>query len=105
MIVLLRLPGVPLPLIGMVAYGLVAALGLQLADRSIPFADESNGQLILLGITTSMAAASAYFLYIISTKFTGTFCSYCLISAMLSFCLFFLTFKVIVCFLFQLLGD
>lgn len=85
--------GVPLPLIGMVAYGLVAALGLQLADRNIPFADESNGQLILLGITTSMAAASAYFLYIISTKFTGTFCSYCLISAMLSFCLFFLTFK------------
>ncbi|KAK2656903.1 hypothetical protein Ddye_009955 [Dipteronia dyeriana] len=86
--------GVPLPLIGMVAYGLVATLGLQLARKSLPFQiDESYSRLILLGSTTSIAAASAYFLYILSTKFPGTSCAYCLISAVLSFSLFFITLK------------
>ncbi|KAK4843066.1 hypothetical protein QYF36_003502 [Acer negundo] len=86
--------GVPLPLIGMVAYGLVATLGLQLARKSFPFRiDESYSRWILLGSTTSMAAASAYFLYILSTKFPGTSCTYCLTSAVLSFSLFFITLK------------
>uniref|UniRef100_A0A6N2N436 Vitamin K epoxide reductase domain-containing protein n=1 Tax=Salix viminalis TaxID=40686 RepID=A0A6N2N436_SALVM len=59
--------GVPLPLIGMISYGLVAALGLQLSGKKLPFGiDESNGRLLLLGCTTSMAAASGYFLYILA---------------------------------------
>ncbi|KAF5463531.1 hypothetical protein F2P56_019435 [Juglans regia] len=86
--------GVPLPLIGMAAYGLVASLGLQLTRKNLPFGmDESNGRLILLGSTTSMAAASAYFLYLLGTKFSGVSCSYCLMSALLSFSLFFITLK------------
>ncbi|KAJ0097406.1 hypothetical protein Patl1_29195 [Pistacia atlantica] len=86
--------GIPLPLIGMFAYGLVGVLGLQLGRKNLPFGiDESYGRLILLGSTTSMAAASAYFLYILSTKFTGFSCLYCLTSALLSFSLFFITLK------------
>lgn len=81
--------GVPLPLIGMVAYGVVAVLGIQLGQKSMPPGiGEANGRLVLLGTTTSMAAASAYFLYILSTKFTGEFCPYCLASVLLSFGLF-----------------
>ncbi|KAM3362957.1 thiol-disulfide oxidoreductase LTO1 [Capsicum galapagoense] len=81
--------GVPLPLIGMVAYGVVAVLGIQLGQKSRPLGiGEANGRLVLLGTTTSMAAASAYFLYILSTKFTGEFCPYCLASVLLSFGLF-----------------
>jgi uncharacterized membrane protein len=41
-----------------------------------------------------MAVASGYFLYILSTKFSGTSCTYCLLSAFLSFSLFFITLKV-----------
>ncbi|KAF8377754.1 hypothetical protein HHK36_031139 [Tetracentron sinense] len=90
----LSLPGVPLPLIGMVTYGLVASLGLHLAGKNFLVGlGETNGRLILLGSTTSMAAASAYFLYILSTKFAGASCSYCLMSAVLSFSLFFITLK------------
>ncbi|XP_058090756.1 thiol-disulfide oxidoreductase LTO1 [Magnolia sinica] len=87
--------GVPLPLIGMVAYGLVASLGLQLAGKNLPFGlSETNGRLVLLGSTATMATASAYFMYLLSTKLAGASCSYCLISAFLSFCLFFITLKV-----------
>ncbi|PSS00440.1 Thiol-disulfide oxidoreductase [Actinidia chinensis var. chinensis] len=86
--------GVPLPLIGMFAYGLVTILGIQLAGKNLPLGlDENNGRLILLGSTTSMAAASAYFLYILSTKFAGASCSYCLVSVLLSFSLLFATIK------------
>lgn len=83
-------PGVPLPLIGIVAYGLVATLGVQLLTaKKLPFGiDESNARLVLLGTSTSMAAASACFLYILGTKFSGASCSYCLLSALLSFTLF-----------------
>ncbi|KAG8662849.1 thiol-disulfide oxidoreductase LTO1 isoform X2 [Manihot esculenta] len=85
--------GVPLPVIGIVAYGFVAALGLQL-PRKNPFGiGESNGRLILLATATSMATASGYFLYILSTKLSGASCSYCLMSAFLSFSLFFITLK------------
>lgn len=102
MLLLVHWLGVPLPFIGMFAYGLVATIGLQLARKNFPFGiDESYGRLILLGSSTSMAAASAYFLYILSTKFSGASCSYCLSSALLSFSLFFITLKV--CFLYQIL--
>lgn len=94
--ILFHLPGVPLPLIGMVAYGVVAILGIQLGQKSRPLGiGEANGRLVLLGTTTSMAAASAYFLYILSTKFTGEFCPYCLASVLLSFSLFISSIKVI----------
>ncbi|KAH9662490.1 Thiol-disulfide oxidoreductase LTO1 [Citrus sinensis] len=90
--------GVPLPFIGMFAYGLVAVLGLLLARKSFPIGiNESYGRLILLGSSTSMAAASAYFLYILSTIFSGATCSYCLTSALLSFSLFFISLKVVFC--------
>ncbi|KAF6135619.1 hypothetical protein GIB67_028190 [Kingdonia uniflora] len=86
--------GIPLPLIGMVTYGLVAFLGLNLSAKDLPFGlDESNGRAILLGATTSIAAASGYFLYLLSTKFAGASCAYCLLSAALSFTLFFTTLK------------
>lgn len=82
--------GVPLPLIGMFAYGLVTVLGLQLSGKKFLFEiDEDIGRLTLLGTTTSMATASGYFLYILSTKFEGVTCSYCLASALLSFTLLF----------------
>ncbi|CAN1226274.1 Thiol-disulfide oxidoreductase LTO1 [Linum perenne] len=82
--------GVPLPLIGMAAYGLVAALGLQLSRNNLP----SDGwRLLLLGTTTSMAATSGYLLYILTTQFPGESCPYCLFSAFLSFSLFFITIK------------
>ncbi|CAN6463875.1 unnamed protein product [Victoria cruziana] len=86
--------GVPLPLFGMIAYGLVALLGSQLARKGSLFAlGEESAQLVLLGSVTSMAAASSYFLYILSTKFSGTSCSYCLFSAFLSFSLLFINMK------------
>ncbi|KAL0332770.1 UNVERIFIED_CONTAM: Thiol-disulfide oxidoreductase LTO1 [Sesamum calycinum] len=88
--------GAPLPLFGMLAYGLVAILGLklQLSRRKMAFdSEKTDGEMILTGITTSMAVASAYFLYILSTEFVGESCFYCLASAALSFSLFFITLK------------
>ncbi|KAI4378037.1 hypothetical protein MLD38_015579 [Melastoma candidum] len=86
--------GIPLPLIGMIAYGMVATVSLKLNEKSMPFGlGESDGRAILLGITTSMAASSAYFLYILTTKLAGASCAYCLLSAFLSFSLFFLSVK------------
>ncbi|RAL45802.1 hypothetical protein DM860_009666 [Cuscuta australis] len=86
--------GVPLPLMGMVAYGLVAVLGLQLGRKWLPLGvEEANAQFLLLGTTTSMAAASAYFLYILNTKFPGEWCLYCLTSSVLSFSLLYVTLK------------
>ncbi|KAG6412478.1 hypothetical protein SASPL_125157 [Salvia splendens] len=78
----------------MLAYGLVANLGLQLGREKRKFdTGKSNDEIILVGITTSMAVASAYFLYILSTEFAGESCLYCLASATLSFSLFFITIK------------
>lgn len=93
---ILHFPGVPLPLIGMVAYSFVAALSLQLATKeNLPLGiNRASAQLVLLGSTTSMATASAYFLYILTTAFSGSSCSYCLLSVLLSFSLFFITLKV-----------
>ncbi|XP_035845874.1 thiol-disulfide oxidoreductase LTO1-like [Helianthus annuus] len=89
--------GIHLPFIGMVAYGAATFLALKLAAKDLPFGiDESNGGLILLGTTTSMATTSAYFLYILNTQFVEATCSYCLASILLSFSLFFRTAKVYV---------
>ncbi|KAL3838872.1 hypothetical protein ACJIZ3_023463 [Penstemon smallii] len=86
--------GFPLPLFGMLAYGLVTTIGLQLGAKKMAFGlDKTDGELIILGTTTSMATASAYFLYILSTEFSGESCLYCLTSAVLSFSLFFITLK------------
>ncbi|KAJ8432131.1 hypothetical protein Cgig2_027713 [Carnegiea gigantea] len=86
--------GVPLPLIGMTAYGFVLLLGLKLGGWNLPVEiKRSDGRVLLLSVTSSMAAASAYFLYILSTKFTGASCSYCLASAVLSFSLFYIILK------------
>ncbi|KAM7522672.1 hypothetical protein LguiA_012574 [Lonicera macranthoides] len=79
----------------MIAYGLVATLALQLPGKDLPSGiGENNGRLILLGTTTCMASDSAYFLYILSTKFAGASYSYCLVSAPLSFSLFFTSLKI-----------
>ncbi|KAF3321143.1 thiol-disulfide oxidoreductase LTO1 [Carex littledalei] len=86
--------GIPLPFVGTVAYTAVTLLSLQqLGIFSIPGINKTDGRLLLIGTTTSMATASAYFLYLLSTKFAGTSCSYCLTSAILSFTLFFITLK------------
>jgi uncharacterized membrane protein len=78
-----------------VAYGLVTALSLQ-ENRVelLPGLDDLDIRLTLLLLATSMATASAYFLYILSTKFVGVSCSYCLLSAFLSFTLLFVRVKV-----------
>ncbi|GJN30193.1 hypothetical protein PR202_gb18482 [Eleusine coracana subsp. coracana] len=90
----LQLTGIPLPLIGLVAYGLVTALSLQENGKSLlPGIDDLDIRLTLLLIATSMATASAYFLYVLSTKFVGVSCSYCLLSAFLSFTLLFIRVK------------
>ncbi|GJN09194.1 hypothetical protein PR202_ga27176 [Eleusine coracana subsp. coracana] len=90
----LQLTGVPLPLIGLVAYGLVTALSLKENGKSLlPGIDDLDIRLTLLLIATSMATASAYFLYVLSTKFVGVSCSYCLLSAFLSFTLLFIRVK------------
>ncbi|KAK1304914.1 hypothetical protein QJS10_CPB11g02082 [Acorus calamus] len=86
--------GIPLPVFGLVAYGLVASLGLQMARQDLPFGlGRNEGRAVLLASTTSMATASAYFLYLLSTEFAGTSCPYCLFSAFLSFSLFFIMLK------------
>lgn len=87
--------GVPLPVIGFVMYGLVTALSAQLGEGNLPFGiSKTDGRFALFATTTAMASASAYFLYILSTKLSGSSCPYCLVSAFLSFTLFFLCFKV-----------
>lgn len=87
--------GVPLPLYGMVAYGLVSILGLRLQriPQNTAFDVQKKDEMILIGITTSMAVATAYFLYILSTEFGGESCLYCLTSSALTFSLFFITLK------------
>ncbi|XP_019444862.1 PREDICTED: thiol-disulfide oxidoreductase LTO1 [Lupinus angustifolius] len=86
--------GVPLPLIGLAAYGFAATIGFQLATNKFSFGiNKSNAQLLLLATTTSMAAASSYFLYILTTAFPSSSCTYCLLSVILSFTLFFITVK------------
>lgn len=93
-----HLSGLSLPLLGMLAYGSVALLSFQRSGKNLLSGlGESDARFFLLVITTSMATASAYFLYILSTKFAGTTCSYCLLSAILSFSLLFITLKVWIC--------
>ncbi|XP_071708561.1 thiol-disulfide oxidoreductase LTO1-like [Rutidosis leptorrhynchoides] len=88
--------GIPLPLIGVVAYAAATYIALKLAAKDLPFGiDETTGGLILHGTTTSMATASAYFLYILNTQFSGSSCSYCLLSVVLSFSLFFSSAKIL----------
>ncbi|PIN17232.1 hypothetical protein CDL12_10111 [Handroanthus impetiginosus] len=80
----------------MLAYGIVAILGqqLQLGPQKRAFdIEKADGEIILIGTTTSMAVASAYFLYILNTEFVGETCLYCLVSATLSFSLFFITLR------------
>ncbi|XP_056685222.1 thiol-disulfide oxidoreductase LTO1-like isoform X1 [Spinacia oleracea] len=86
--------GVPLPLIGMTAYGVILLLGLKLGGWNMPLKiNQSDGRLLLLPVSASMAVASAYFLYILATRLEGASCSYCLASATLSFSLFFIILK------------
>lgn len=86
--------GVPLSLIGMAAYALVAIMGLELAGTSFLFKmDKPDARIILLVLTTAMASASTYFLYILGTEFSGVSCPYCLLSAFLSISLFLITLK------------
>lgn len=93
-LVILHLPGVPLSAIGMVAYGLVVLLSVLQMKKDVPhIVSYADANLISLGITTSMATASAYFIYLLSTNLAGSSCSYCLTSAILSFGLFLVTQK------------
>uniref|UniRef100_M8AKK8 Vitamin K epoxide reductase domain-containing protein n=1 Tax=Aegilops tauschii TaxID=37682 RepID=M8AKK8_AEGTA len=86
--------GIPLPLVGMVTYGVVTALSLQEnGEELLPGLDDLDIRLTLLLLATSLATASAYFLFILNTKFVGTSCLYCLSSAFISFTLFFIRLK------------
>uniref|UniRef100_A0A0D6R6U2 Vitamin K epoxide reductase domain-containing protein n=1 Tax=Araucaria cunninghamii TaxID=56994 RepID=A0A0D6R6U2_ARACU len=77
--------GLPLSLFGMAGYGVVAFLALQLSNRKALFGiDGDKSRWIFLGITSSMAAASAYFMYLLSVKLEGASCAYCVTSALLS---------------------
>ncbi|CDY72093.1 BnaAnng39880D, partial [Brassica napus] len=73
-------------------YALVFGVPLPLIDL-LCMAYKTNGRFALFAATTTMASASAYFLYILSTKLSGSSCMYCLVSAFLSFSLFFLSLK------------
>lgn len=80
--------GVPLSLIGMAGYGIVALLGVQLSKRKTVFGiDRDKARWIFLGTISSMAAASAYFMYLLIVKLEGASCAYCVTSALLSLCL------------------
>ncbi|KAF7062170.1 hypothetical protein CFC21_068799 [Triticum aestivum] len=86
--------GIPLSLVGMVTYGVVTALSLQEnGEELLPGLDDLDIRLTLLLLATSLATASAYFLFILNTKFVGTSCLYCLSSAFISFTLFFIRLK------------
>jgi hypothetical protein len=64
---------IPLPLVGMVAYGLLAALSLQEnGEELLPGFDD----LTLLWMATSLPIASACYIFILNTKFVGTSCLY-----------------------------
>jgi uncharacterized membrane protein len=97
---LLNSAGIPLPLVGMLAYGLVAALSLQEnSEELLPGLDDLDIRLTLLLLATSLATASAYFLFILNTKFVGTSCVYCLSSAFISFTQFLIEVNEGVCLL------
>ncbi|MCO5561981.1 hypothetical protein L7F22_015607 [Adiantum nelumboides] len=87
--------GVPLPAIGVVAYGTVAVLGvLGGLRKSYKVAGVDVVQWLLLGSTSAMASASGYFMYLLSTKLEGASCTYCVASALLSVSLVLLTLRV-----------
>ncbi|GLJ49975.1 hypothetical protein SUGI_1062890 [Cryptomeria japonica] len=77
--------GLPLSLAGMAGYGITAFLALQLSKRKALFGiDEDKARWIFLGMTSSMTAASAYFMYLLTVKLEGASCAYCVTSALLS---------------------
>ncbi|XP_042029525.1 thiol-disulfide oxidoreductase LTO1-like [Salvia splendens] len=88
--------GVPLPLYGMAAYGLVAILGL---GQHIGFQNtlfdvkKTDVDTVLVGITTSIVVATTYFLYTLSTEFGGESWLHCLTSSALTFSLFLIIIK------------
>ena len=84
--------GVPLPAIGALAYGTVAMLSaFAISKTSKDTFTHDVVRWVLLGSTGSMASASIYFMYILSTKLEGASCAYCVGSAMLSVILLLLT--------------
>ncbi|XP_024370108.1 thiol-disulfide oxidoreductase LTO1 isoform X1 [Physcomitrium patens] len=78
--------GVPLSLVGMLAYGTVTLLASRMAtnpkDRFIE--EEGLVKWLLLASTTVMGVASTYFMYILNDKLGGASCTYCVGSAILS---------------------
>ncbi|KAH8965131.1 hypothetical protein BDL97_04G102900 [Sphagnum fallax] len=87
--------GVPLPFIGLLAYGTVTVLGVWTLLNTGNKAREEYGVVgwLLLASTTAMAVASAYFMYILNVKLEGASCTYCVGSALLSLSLLLCTLK------------
>lgn len=84
--------GVPLSLLGVAAYGAVSVLGFWgLKNRE---GQDSLQKWLLLGCTSAMAVASAYFMYILTSKLEGASCTYCVSSALLSLSLLLATLRV-----------
>ncbi|KAG0593172.1 hypothetical protein KC19_1G308800 [Ceratodon purpureus] len=78
--------GVPLSLVGMLAYGTVTLLAGRMAINPMERAIEEEGLVkwLLLASTTAMGIASTYFMYILNVKLDGASCTYCVGSAILS---------------------
>lgn len=85
----LQLGPLPLPLLGAVAYGLMAALALgQILAKSDK--GENTIWVSLFAGNTALAVASGYLMYVMTTV-VQEFCLLCAISAVLSLCLWGLT--------------
>ncbi|EIE25168.1 VKOR-domain-containing protein [Coccomyxa subellipsoidea C-169] len=81
--------GVPLPLLGCLAYGAVAFIAgrqsMQEATRSHQsLADGDRARYAVLAGSTALATTSGYLLYLLATVFRGETCVWCLTSAALS---------------------
>ncbi|CAK0783785.1 hypothetical protein CVIRNUC_006985 [Coccomyxa viridis] len=86
--------GVPLPLLGCLAYGTVAFLAARQVAAEAARRQQSQRELhfsryAVLAGGTVLASTSGYLLYLLGTVFQGETCVWCLVSASLSFGVFF----------------
>lgn len=81
----------PLPLLGLLTYGAVAALAATAggaATASWTDAQRNNADLALLGGATLLASCSAVLVYLLNTALGGEVCAWCYASAGLSTAIF-----------------
>eukprot|EP00252_Welwitschia_mirabilis_P018355 TRINITY_DN40792_c0_g1_i1.p1 TRINITY_DN40792_c0_g1~~TRINITY_DN40792_c0_g1_i1.p1 ORF type:complete len:378 (+),score=62.89 TRINITY_DN40792_c0_g1_i1:137-1270(+) len=77
--------GVPLSSIGMISYGIVSLICLELSRTNTFFGfGKDKVRWVLLGLTSAMVSASGYFMYLLIARLEGAYCAYCIMSALLS---------------------